>query len=122
MFTTDVSARGVDYPDVSLVLQLGVPPNKDQYIHRIGRTGRAGKDGKSILLISPYEKKFLNELEAIPIRLVPFDAHQSTSGGIMMKAIEKIPQAERVDIFPIWFSYCNYINSESFILLYSFLN
>lgn len=108
MFTTDVSARGVDYPDVSLVLQVGVPPNKDQYIHRIGRTGRAGKDGKSILLISPYEKKFLSELASIPIRLVPMEAHKSQSTGIMAAAIDKIPQRDRVGIFPIWFSYCIY--------------
>ena len=43
---SDVAARGVDYPNVSLVIQLGVPSNRDQYIHRTGRTGRAGKSGK----------------------------------------------------------------------------
>jgi ATP-dependent RNA helicase MSS116 len=39
MFSSDVSARGVDYPDVTHVLQFGLPPSTDQYIHRLGRTG-----------------------------------------------------------------------------------
>ncbi|ORY46979.1 P-loop containing nucleoside triphosphate hydrolase protein [Rhizoclosmatium globosum] len=59
LFTSDVSARGVDYPDVSLVIQMGVPRNLEQYIHRIGRTGRAGKTGSSILVHSSYETPFL---------------------------------------------------------------
>lgn len=40
LFTTDVSARGVDYPGVSLVVQVGAPKCREDYIHRIGRTGR----------------------------------------------------------------------------------
>ncbi|KAJ3075055.1 hypothetical protein HDU98_009343 [Podochytrium sp. JEL0797] len=59
LFTSDVSARGVDYPDVTLVVQMGVPRNLEQYIHRIGRTGRAGKPGTSILVHSSYETPFL---------------------------------------------------------------
>lgn len=46
LFTSDVSARGIDYPRVSLVLQYGAPANKDSYIHRLGRTARAGNKGK----------------------------------------------------------------------------
>ncbi|KAI9324018.1 P-loop containing nucleoside triphosphate hydrolase protein [Obelidium mucronatum] len=62
LFTSDVSARGVDYPDVSLVIQMGVPRNLEQYIHRIGRTGRAGKTGSSILVHSSYETPFLKQV------------------------------------------------------------
>ena len=43
LVASDVAARGVDYPDVSLVLQLGAPDTREQYVHRIGRTGRAQK-------------------------------------------------------------------------------
>ncbi|KAI8073328.1 P-loop containing nucleoside triphosphate hydrolase protein [Gongronella butleri] len=68
LFTTDVSARGVDYPDVSLVLQIGVPSSREQYIHRIGRTGRAGREGEGILIMSPWEKSFTTtEAHDIPI-------------------------------------------------------
>ncbi|KAJ3064507.1 hypothetical protein HDU98_012092 [Podochytrium sp. JEL0797] len=63
LFTTDVSARGVDYPDVTLVIQLGAPSNGEQYIHRVGRTGRAGKSGEGVLFVEPYEKAFLRYVE-----------------------------------------------------------
>lgn len=67
MFTSDVSARGVDYPDVTFVLQVGVPSEKAQYVHRLGRTGRAGKEGRGVLLLSPWEKFFLRQLSDLPI-------------------------------------------------------
>jgi ATP-dependent RNA helicase MSS116 len=66
--TTDVSARGVDYPGVTLVLQIGVPSSREQYIHRIGRTGRADNKGEAILVLSPYEEKFLKTVNDLPIR------------------------------------------------------
>jgi ATP-dependent RNA helicase MSS116 len=55
LFSSDVSARGLDYPDVSLVVQMGAPSSNQDYIHRIGRTGRAGKVGKGILVLLPFE-------------------------------------------------------------------
>ncbi|KAJ3357165.1 hypothetical protein GGF32_001152 [Allomyces javanicus] len=67
LFTSDVSARGVDYPGVNLVIQVGVPSSRDQYVHRIGRTGRAGKDGQAILLLAPFEKAFLDDLIELPL-------------------------------------------------------
>lgn len=67
LFTSDVSARGVDYPDVTRVIQFGLPESREQYIHRLGRTGRAGKEGQGILVLAPFEKKFLGELKDIDI-------------------------------------------------------
>ncbi len=67
LFTSDVSARGVDYPDVTGVIQVGLPESREQYIHRLGRTGRAGKEGQGILLLAPFEAKFVNELKNIDI-------------------------------------------------------
>ncbi len=60
MFTSDVSARGVDYPDVTAVVQVGLPESREQYIHRLGRTGRAGKTGEGLLLLAPFEEKFVS--------------------------------------------------------------
>jgi ATP-dependent RNA helicase MSS116, mitochondrial len=59
LFTSDVSARGVDYPDVTHVLQVGAASNRETYIHRLGRTGRAGKGGQGIILLLPNEVDFL---------------------------------------------------------------
>jgi ATP-dependent RNA helicase MSS116 len=63
MFTSDVSARGVDYPDVTLVVQVGLPQDRAQYVHRVGRTARAGRSGLGVLLLTDYEADaFLPEL------------------------------------------------------------
>lgn len=59
---TDVAARGLDFPDVKEVLQIGVPAMLPQYIHRIGRTARAGKTGKAVLFMSEGEVPFLQRL------------------------------------------------------------
>lgn len=67
LFTSDVSARGVDYPDVTAVLQFGLPESREQYIHRLGRTGRAGKEGQGILVLAPFEANFVKELTNIDI-------------------------------------------------------
>ncbi|GGM43486.1 ATP-dependent RNA helicase DbpA [Paraliobacillus quinghaiensis] len=63
LVATDVAARGIDVENVSLVLNYDIPMEKESYVHRIGRTGRAGKKGKAITLITPYEEKFLSDIE-----------------------------------------------------------
>ncbi|KAI8885005.1 DEAD-domain-containing protein [Backusella circina FSU 941] len=69
LFTSDVSARGVDYPGVSLVVQVGVPSSREQYIHRLGRTGRAGREGEGLIFLAPFEKEFLtNEVADLPVQ------------------------------------------------------
>ncbi|TIA84327.1 hypothetical protein E3P77_00068 [Wallemia ichthyophaga] len=59
LVTSDVSARGVDYPNVTRVIQIGVPPSADQYVHRIGRTGRGGSSGRADFVMDYYELPFL---------------------------------------------------------------
>ena len=49
----------MDFPDVSLVLQVGLPADADSYTHRVGRTARAGKDGRAIILLTQAESFFL---------------------------------------------------------------
>jgi ATP-dependent RNA helicase MSS116 len=55
LFTSDVSARGVDYPNVTHVIQFGMADGRDTYIHRLGRTGRAGKRGRGLLIMTDVE-------------------------------------------------------------------
>jgi len=61
MFTSDVSARGMDFSGVSHVIQVGMPDSRETYIHRLGRTGRAGKEGEGILILSEIERDCLTE-------------------------------------------------------------
>jgi len=68
LFSSDVTARGMDFPNVTHVIQAGMPRTRDQYIHRIGRTGRAGKEGEGWLLISPIEHgETHNMLRGLPL-------------------------------------------------------
>ena len=52
---TDVAARGLDVERISHVINFDIPYDNESYVHRIGRTGRAGRDGKAILFITPKE-------------------------------------------------------------------
>ena len=71
LITSDVSARGVDYPGTTRVIQVGIPGNKDQYIHRIGRTGRAGASGRGDIVLMPFEEPFLDfELDDLNVKPV----------------------------------------------------
>lgn len=65
LVATDVAARGLDIQDISHVFNYHLPDDAEVYIHRIGRTGRAGKSGVAITLLSPREKRRLREVEAL---------------------------------------------------------
>ncbi|MBP5365121.1 MAG: DEAD/DEAH box helicase [Bacteroidales bacterium] len=65
LIATDVVARGIDVADVSHVINFDLPDEPEQYIHRIGRTGRADKEGVSFAFCSPLEQEKLAEIEAL---------------------------------------------------------
>ena len=60
---TDVAARGLDIDGINLVINYDVPLDSESYVHRVGRTGRAGKEGRAVLLVTPREIKALERLE-----------------------------------------------------------
>ncbi|KAL4949802.1 P-loop containing nucleoside triphosphate hydrolase protein [Aspergillus filifer] len=64
LFSTDVSARGLDFPAVDWVIQLDCPEDADTYIHRVGRTARYEREGRAVLFLDPSEEKgMLRRLE-----------------------------------------------------------
>jgi len=60
---TDVAARGIDVPRISHVINYDIPYDTEAYVHRIGRTGRAGRTGTAILFVAPREKRMLRVIE-----------------------------------------------------------
>ncbi|KAF4635920.1 hypothetical protein G7Y89_g2157 [Cudoniella acicularis] len=58
LIATDVVARGMDFPDVTNVFQVGIPSDKESYIHRLGRTARAGKEGRGTFIVAQPETFF----------------------------------------------------------------
>ena len=63
LVATDVAARGLDVERISLVINYDIPFDGEAYVHRIGRTGRAGRSGDAILFLTPRERRFLGGLE-----------------------------------------------------------
>ena len=64
LIATDVSARGIDIPDVDQVVNYDLPEVAENYVHRVGRTGRADKKGLAVSFCSPEEKPILDEIES----------------------------------------------------------
>ncbi|MEX1366842.1 MAG: DEAD/DEAH box helicase [Nannocystaceae bacterium] len=62
LVSTDVAARGIDVPDITMVVHMWPPQNVDDYTHRSGRTGRAGQRGRSLLLVPPRGKGYVMRL------------------------------------------------------------
>ncbi|KZP00751.1 DEAD-domain-containing protein [Calocera viscosa TUFC12733] len=78
LLCTDVAARGLDIPKVDWIVQFDPPDDPRDYIHRVGRTARAGKDGKSLLFLLPSELGFLRFLKEakVPLNEYSFPAER----------------------------------------------
>lgn len=87
LVATDVAARGLDIKNVTHVINFSIPQNPDSYIHRIGRTGRAGKSGIAITLVTPREYNHLRLIERTAKTTI--DRKKLPSSQEVMKAKEK---------------------------------
>ena len=71
LIASDVAARGLDIPAVSHVFNYDVPSHAEDYVHRIGRTGRAGRKGKALTLWTPRDQKYFDAIEKLVQKEVP---------------------------------------------------
>lgn len=88
---TDVAARGLDVKRISHVINYDIPYDTEAYIHRIGRTGRAGKEGDAILFVAPREKRLLHAIEKATRKKIDLMELPSTD-AINEKRIERFKQ------------------------------
>ena len=91
LVATDVAARGLDVPRISHVVNYDVPHDTESYVHRIGRTGRAGRKGDAILFVAPREKRMLQAIERATKQKIALMELPSTE-MINDKRIEKFKQ------------------------------
>ena len=71
LVASDVAARGLDIPAVSHVFNFDLPSHAEDYVHRIGRTGRAGRKGTAISIATPSDQKYLDAIEALVKQPIP---------------------------------------------------
>ena len=87
LVATDVAARGLDISDLPCVINFDLPYNAEDYVHRIGRTGRAGASGDAISLYSDKDERLLVDIEKmirhkfVPAQLTGFVPHAARTGG-----------------------------------------
>ncbi|KAB1219605.1 DEAD-box ATP-dependent RNA helicase 31 [Morella rubra] len=107
LVTSDVSARGVDYPDVTLVIQVGLPADREQYIHRLGRTGRKGKEGDGILLLTPWEEFFLSTVKELPITMGTVPSVDPDTKKKVERALSQVEMKNKEAAYQAWLGYYN---------------
>ena len=91
LVATDVAARGIDVDGVTHVVNYDLPVEAETYIHRIGRTARAGAEGKAISFCSAEERAYLREIEKLLGKPVPIDEDQPFHSEAAKNSTEKPP-------------------------------
>lgn len=90
LVATDVAARGLDVSDVSHVFNYHIPLNPEIYVHRIGRTGRAGKKGNAITLVTPLEFRDLKNIQKeVGGNLKPYEGGKASKNGTLSHCIKQ---------------------------------
>ena len=96
LIASDVAARGLDIPEVSHVFNFDVPTHAEDYVHRIGRTGRAGREGAAFTMVSKEEGKYLKAIEQLIKKEIPyFELSAEAEAAIETRAAEPDRYAAR---------------------------
>uniref|UniRef100_A0AAR2KFR3 RNA helicase n=1 Tax=Pygocentrus nattereri TaxID=42514 RepID=A0AAR2KFR3_PYGNA len=92
LLATDVASRGLDIPHVDCVINFDIPTHSKDYIHRVGRTARAGRSGKSITFVTQYDVELFQRIEALIGKKLP--AFPTQEEEVMM-LVERVNEAQR---------------------------
>lgn len=98
LVATDVAARGLDIPDMPCVINHELPFSAEDFIHRIGRTGRAGSSGDAIALVDDSEKRLLEDIEKLMKRKLPISALPTSHSDT------KAPTAKQLAADPFFYT------------------
>lgn len=93
LIATDVASRGLDIPHVDVVLNLDLPSHSKDYIHRVGRTARAGRSGKAISFVTQYDVELYQRIESLIGKKLPL--FQTEEDHVMLLN-ERVSEAQRI--------------------------
>merc|ERR1712193_531118 len=93
LISTDVASRGLDIPHVDIVVNYDIPTHSKDYIHRVGRTARAGRAGKSITFVSQYDVEIYQRIEAAIGKKLEEWSHEKDQ---VMALKERVEEAKRI--------------------------
>ncbi|WBU54680.1 DEAD/DEAH box helicase [Paracoccus sp. SCSIO 75233] len=93
LIASDVAARGLDIPDVSHVFNFDLPSHAEDYVHRIGRTGRAGRQGTAYSIATPADEKYLSGIENLVKQALP--RAETPEGFSLSEAAKSSPREGR---------------------------
>ncbi|PVD37611.1 hypothetical protein C0Q70_00207 [Pomacea canaliculata] len=93
LIATDVASRGLDIPHVDVVLNLDIPTHSKDYLHRVGRTARAGRSGKAITFVSQYDVELYQRIEYLINQKLPL---YKTEEQEVMQLMERVTEAQRI--------------------------
>lgn len=97
LVATDVAARGLDIKELPCVINFDVPYSAEDYVHRIGRTGRAGAKGTAIMLASPGDQRLVEAIEKLTKQTFTAEAKAPMPRSMRRSSPRRAPGAERVD-------------------------
>lgn len=92
LIATDIAARGIDIEDLACVVNYELPNVPETYVHRIGRTGRAGKTGTAVSLCDFDEKEYLTDIEKLTKKKIPVASDNPNPMTVFVKSPPKVPQ------------------------------
>jgi len=92
LVATDVASRGLDIPHVDIVLNLYIPTHSKDYIHRVGRTARAGRAGKAYTFVTQYDIELFQRIEELIGFQIP---RYNPPADEVMQLMERVSEAQR---------------------------